>query len=195
MSSWLNNGARSIRFFTSSGSALNFGFNFGRESSECLFDINSIFGWGFQEFYSKRVSQCFSFFSFHLSAGLKIWLVSDQQLHNVLIAILVHFGKPVFNVFEGLPICDIINEDDSMGSLVVWSCDRLKPFLASSIPNLKLDGASSRLESSDFEVNTDGGQETKSRNRYLSLKMLSENLSNRLDFPTEEFPMSRSLKR
>jgi hypothetical protein len=30
---------------------------------------------------------------------------------------------------------------------------------------------------------------------YLSLKMLSENLRRRLDFPTEELPMRRSLKR
>ena len=82
-----------------------------------------------------------------------------------------------------------------MSALVVGGGDGLEPLLPSSVPDLELDCGTVGIESSNLEINTNGGQEATSEERYLSLKMLSENLRRRLDFPTEEFPMSRSLKR
>jgi hypothetical protein len=82
-----------------------------------------------------------------------------------------------------------------MGTLIVRGGDGFESLLASGVPNLELDGAAAWLKCSDFEVDTDSWEEAISIEGYLSLKMLSENLRSKLDFPTEEFPMRRSLKR
>lgn len=49
--------------------ALNFGLDLVGEGCECLFDIDGIFGWSFQEFDAQRVSKGLSFFGLHLSAS------------------------------------------------------------------------------------------------------------------------------
>ena len=82
-----------------------------------------------------------------------------------------------------------------MGALVVGGGDGLEALLPGSVPDLELDSAASALESADLEVDADGGQEAKSGFMYLSLKMLSENLSRRELLPTEELPISSSLNR
>jgi hypothetical protein len=130
-----------------------------------------------------------------LPVGFKIGFVADQQFNNILVSVLIDLCQPVLDVFEGLSIGDVVDQDDAVGSLVVGGGDGLEPFLAGSVPDLQLDGASSRLEGPDLEVDADRGQETTSLEPYLSLKMLSENLRRRLLFPTEEFPMRSSLKR
>jgi len=43
-----------------------------------------------------------------------------------------------------------------MCTFIVRSSDSFKSLLASGIPNLKFDGISSSLESSNFEINTNG---------------------------------------
>jgi len=50
---------------------------------------------------------------------LQVALVADKQLHNILIAELVDLSQPVLDILEGLTVCDIIDEDDSVGTLVV----------------------------------------------------------------------------
>lgn len=87
---------------------------------------------------------------------LQVALVADKQLHNILIAELVDLGQPVLDILEGLTVCDIIDEDDSVGTLVVWGGDGLKSLLSCSIPDLKLDSAAVEIERANLEVNTDG---------------------------------------
>jgi hypothetical protein len=94
-----------------------------------------------------------------------------------------------------LPVGDIVDEDDAVCALVVGGSDGFEAFLAGSVPDLELDGAPAGLEGADLEVYADGGEEAGWGEGYLSLKMLSENLRRRLLFPTEELPMSSSLKR
>ncbi len=95
-----------------------------------------------------------------MSVGLEIGFVTDKELDNVLVSILVDFSKPVFDVFERLSIGDVINEDDSVSSFVVRSSDGFESLLSSSVPNLELDGISSSFEGSNFKINSDGWQET-----------------------------------
>ena len=148
------------RSLSTSGSALNLGLDLSWKSCECFFDIDSIFSWSFQEFDSKRVSESFSFLSFHLSARFKIRLVAYQKLDNILISVFVDLSKPVLNVLEGLPVGDIVDEDDSMSPLVVGGSDSLEAFLSRGVPNLKLNSASSRFEGSNLEINSNRWKET-----------------------------------
>eukprot|EP00355_Strombidium_rassoulzadegani_P006458 CAMPEP_0168618290 /NCGR_PEP_ID=MMETSP0449_2-20121227/5996_1 /TAXON_ID=1082188 /ORGANISM="Strombidium rassoulzadegani, Strain ras09" /LENGTH=59 /DNA_ID=CAMNT_0008659161 /DNA_START=413 /DNA_END=595 /DNA_ORIENTATION=+ len=52
---------------------------------------------------------------------------------------LVDFLKPVVEVFEGLLIKEIEDEDDAISSLVVGIRDRPIPLLARGVPDLELD--------------------------------------------------------
>ena len=130
-----------------------------------------------------------------MSACLQIGFISDKELDNIFVAVFVDLSEPVLNVLEGLSISDIINKDDAMSSFVVGGSDGLEPLLPCSVPDLQLNRASSRLEGPDLKVDSNRGKETELNQRYLSLKMLSENLRRRLDLPTEELPMSSSLNR
>ena len=46
-----------------------------------------------------------------------------------------------------------------MSTLVITTSDGLEPFLTGSIPNLELDGLSINVNSSNFEVDTNGWHE------------------------------------
>ena len=96
-----------------------------------------------------------------MSVGLQVGLVADQQLDHILVAVLVDFSQPVLDVLEGLPVGDVIDEDDPVGSLVVGGSDGLEPLLASSVPDLELHGTATGLERPDLEVDSDGGEETR----------------------------------
>ena len=163
MGSWLDNSSSSSsisRPLATSWPALDFGLNLSRKSCEGFFDINSIFSWSFQEFDAKGVSESFSFLSLHLSASLKIRFVANQKFDNILIAILIDLSQPVFNVFEGLSVSDIVDKDDPMGTFVVWSSDSFEAFLSCCVPYLKLNSASSRFEGSNLEINSNRWKET-----------------------------------
>lgn len=140
-------------------SALDLGLNFVWEGSESLFNVNSVFGRCFEEFNAQRLGQSFSFFGFDLSVGLKIGFVTNKKFDDVFVSVLVNFGKPVFNILERLSVGDIVDENDTMGALVIRSGDGFKSLLSSSVPDLKFDGVSSSFEGSDFEINSDGRQE------------------------------------
>ena len=147
------------RSLSTSGSALNLGLDLSWKSCECFFDIDSIFSWSFQEFDSKRVSESFSFLSFHLSASLEIGFIAHQEFDNILISVLVDLSQPVLNVLEGLSVGDIVDEDDSVSTLVVRGSDGLEVFLSCGVPYLKLNGASSGLEGSNLEINSNRWKE------------------------------------
>ncbi len=102
-----------------------------------------------------------------MSTRFKVGFVSNQELHDVLVAVFVDFSQPGLNILEGLSVSDIIDKDDAVSSLVVRSSDSFEPFLAGSVPDLKLNGAASRLESSDLEINSNSWQETEWKERYL----------------------------
>lgn len=117
-------------------SALNLRLDFVWQGSEGLFDVNCVLSRGFEELDAQRLGKGFSFFGFDLSVGLKIGFVSDEEFDNILIAIFINFGKPVFDVLERLSVGDVIDEDDSVGSFVVWGGDGFESLLSGGVPDL-----------------------------------------------------------
>ncbi len=96
-----------------------------------------------------------------MSVRLKIGFVTDKELDDIFVTIFIDFGKPVFDILERLPVGDIINENNSVSTLVVGGSNGFESLLPGGVPNLKFDGVSSSFESSDLEIDSDGGQETK----------------------------------
>ena len=95
-----------------------------------------------------------------MPASLEIGFIAHQEFDNILVSVLVDLSQPVLNVLEGLSVGDIVDEDDSVSTFVVRGSDGLEAFLSGGVPNLKLDGASSRLEGSNLEINSNRLQET-----------------------------------
>ena len=104
-----------------------------------------------------------TFFVLDLSVGVEIRFIADKKLDYVFIAILVDLGEPVFDILEGLPFGDVIDQDDSVGSFVVGGSDGFESFLSGGVPDLELDSAAVGLEGSDLEINTNGWKETNSK--------------------------------
>ena len=57
-----------------------------------------------------------------------------------------------------------------MSTLIITTCDGLEPLLTGSIPNLELNGLSININSSNFEVDTNGWHEIIIENIVLYLK-------------------------
>ena len=144
---------------SSSGSTLHLGFDLSGQGGEGLLNIDCIFSRSLQKLNSKWIGQGLSFFCFDLPVGLEVWFVSYQQFYHILVAVLIHFGQPVFDIFEGLSIGDVVDQDYPVSSFVVGGSYCFEPFLPGSVPDLQFNGAASGLEGSDFEVDSDGGEE------------------------------------
>lgn len=71
---------------------------------------------------------------FHNLLVTHVALVTHQQLVDTLGGIAVNFLQPLFDIVEGVHICDIVNDADAVGAAVVRGRNRAKSFLTSSIP-------------------------------------------------------------
>jgi hypothetical protein len=60
---------------------------------------------------------------------------------------LVH---PVLNSAEALAVGDVVSHDDTVSTLIIAGSDGLETFLASSVPDLELNGLSVDLNGSNF---------------------------------------------
>lgn len=100
-----------------------------------------------------------TFFSLDLTVVLQVALVADEELDDVLVTELVDFSQPVFNVLEGLAVGDVVNQDDSVGTLVVGGGNGFESLLSSGVPDLEFDGAAVQVEGANLEVDSDGGEE------------------------------------
>lgn len=60
---------------------------------------------------------------------------------------LVH---PVLNSAEALAVGDVVSHDDTVSTLIIAGSDGLETLLASSVPDLELNGLSVDLNGSNF---------------------------------------------
>eukprot|EP00356_Strombidium_inclinatum_P002656 CAMPEP_0170478604 /NCGR_PEP_ID=MMETSP0208-20121228/73_1 /TAXON_ID=197538 /ORGANISM="Strombidium inclinatum, Strain S3" /LENGTH=110 /DNA_ID=CAMNT_0010750893 /DNA_START=364 /DNA_END=696 /DNA_ORIENTATION=+ len=72
---------------------------------------------------------------------------------------LVDFTHPLRNLSERIAVSDIVSDNDTVRTLVVAGGDGLESLLASSIPDLELNGLAVDVDGSDLEIDTDGGHE------------------------------------
>ncbi len=70
---------------------------------------------------------------------------------------LLDLLHPLLHSREGITVCDVENNDNSVGASVVALSDCFEPALASSVPDLQLDLFVVELDLVDLEVDTDSG--------------------------------------
>jgi len=72
---------------------------------------------------------------------------------------------------EGVAVSDVVDDNDSMGALVIAGSDSLEALLTSSIPDLKLANLLVNVNSANLEVHSDGWHEV-----LLELVILKEKI-------------------
>ena len=145
--------------FRSGWLSRNLAFDLSGHQSKWLFNIDWFFCRGLQEPDIEMISQLFGFLIWHLSLIFQILLITNQNSSYVLLSVFINFKHPFRNFGEGLSVSDIVSHNDSVSTFVVAASNCLKSFLTSSIPNLQFDSFRVNVNSSDFEIDTDGWHE------------------------------------
>ena len=100
-----------------------------------------------------------SFFSRNLSLLHEVALVAHEHNADIIVGELLDFLHPLLDIIESLSVGHIKNYDDSVCASVVARCEGPKPFLARSVPYLKLDVLLVHFDILDLEVHSDGVEE------------------------------------
>ena len=67
-------------------------------------------------------------------------LVPNEHLDYVVIRrVRLELCEPVFDLGEGLAVCDVVDEDGALPSPVVARCQRAKSFLSRRVPDRQLN--------------------------------------------------------
>ena len=90
---------------------------------------------------------------------LQIGLVSDQDPRDVVLRVLLNLTHPGVHGVERVAVCDVVDNDDAVGALVVARRDGLESLLASGVPNLQLADLLVDVDGADFEIDANCGHE------------------------------------
>ena len=133
--------------------------DFSRHGREGSLDILALLRRSLQEAHSVVVCHLLALLESNLSSGFEISLVANQDARDVILSVFLDFTHPGVHGVETLPISDVVNHDDTVGTLVVARGDRLEALLTSSVPNLKLADLLVNVDRANLEVDTDRGHE------------------------------------
>jgi hypothetical protein len=136
---------------------LHSGFDLRGHGKKCLFHIGASLGRRFEELNAKRISEFLALFGADNALRRQIGLISNQQFVDILRSISVNFMQPLFDIVEGLSVGDVIYDDDAVSAAIIGGRNRSKALLSGSIPNLKLNGLSIKLDCANFEIDTNSG--------------------------------------
>jgi hypothetical protein len=85
-----------------------------------------------------------------LRPHLQVALVAHEQLVDVLARVAVDLVQPLLDVGEGVPVGDVVDDDDAVGAAVVGRGDGAEALLPRRVPDLQLDGLGLQLDGADF---------------------------------------------
>ena len=101
---------------------------------EEILDIEAVLGRSLEEGDVLLIRESLTFIILNHALILKIRLVSNDNLVNLLVTVLLDLTEPVLDVIEGLLVGDIIDKNVAVSSAVVSLRDGAEALLASSIP-------------------------------------------------------------
>lgn len=91
---------------------------------------------------------------------------------------LLNLSHPGLHSCERLSVSNVIRHNDTVSTLVVAGSNCLEAFLASSVPDLELDGLAVNINGSDLEVNANSWHEVLSKE--IILKIILKSIHQRL---------------
>ena len=133
--------------------------DFSRHSRKGRLNILALLGGSLKEADTVMVGHLLTFFKGDSSSVLQIRLVSDQDPRDVVLGVLLNFTHPSVHGVERVTVRDVVDDDDSVGSLVVAGSDSLEALLAGRVPNLQLAHLLIDVDRADLEVDSDSRHE------------------------------------
>ena len=110
-------------------------YNFARNISEELVDVDTSFSWAFKECKAVCVSK-FLALLWRYNSVWKVDFVGNKYFHHSLACMSVDLFQPICDVVECCFLCAVIDQDYSHSPFVIRLCNCSKTFLTSSIPHL-----------------------------------------------------------
>lgn len=86
----------------------------------------------------------------------QIALVTDQHDDDVTVGVVPQLLEPPGDIFVGLVLADIVDQQCSNSSAVVGRSDGAVAFLTGGVPDLSLDGLCVDLDAAGGELNANG---------------------------------------
>lgn len=87
----------------------------------------------------------------------QVALVTDQHDDDVAVGVIPQLFQPSGDVFVGLVLAYVVDEQCTDGAAVVGGCDGPITLLAGRVPDLRLDGFGIDLDGPCCEFDADGG--------------------------------------
>ena len=129
------------------------------ESFEDFLDVDLFFGTGFEKRYAQTVCEFLSFLFADFPLFFQIAFVAHYKLDHLVTCVFLDLAEPRVDVVEGVPVSDVVHQDDSVGPFVVGGCYGFEPFLPSGVPDVQLDSVVLDSQVFDFEIDSDGREE------------------------------------
>ena len=162
-----------LRILYTTGRCLGYiGFNFTSHELEGLVDVLALLGRGFEESYTVVVGHLLSLFERNCTLRFEICFVSHQNASDVVLRILFDLAHPCVHCIEGVPVSDVVGDDNTMSSLVITGSDCLEAFLTSCVPYLQLADFVVRVNCTDFKVNSDSWHEVFLKLIILNIRLV-----------------------
>ena len=130
-----------------------------RHGSEGSLDVLALLGGRLEEAHTIVIGHLEALVEGDHTLILQIGLIADQDASDVVLSVLLDLAHPGVNGAEGVAVSDVIGHNDAVGALVIAGRDGLEALLTSGIPDLKLADFLVNVNSTDLEVDTDGGHE------------------------------------
>lgn len=136
------------------------GFSLGNLPTELLYRLCQIVSCFCRNFI-KLISFAFSKISclFSPYGSWTVWLIAQEQNINILISIRRDLLRPkALDILEGVLICDIVDDNDAICTLIIGWRDSTESLLPCCVPNLELYVLVLHLHCLEPKINTDGGK-------------------------------------
>jgi hypothetical protein len=88
---------------------LDFWYDFCANAEKQLIHFLTCLGRSFEEHKTVHIGELFALIVTHLSPIFGIDFVADEDNQHFVVAVVFDFVKPSVDVFEGVPLCDIVD--------------------------------------------------------------------------------------
>jgi len=119
-----------------------------------LVDINVILGGALPEVNAELLCKLLSFLRGDDLFVKHVALVSNENLVDVHIGVLLNLGDPISDRFKGPSVGDIVDEENALGAAKVGRCDGPETLLPGCVPDLQLDASPVNINILNLEVNS-----------------------------------------
>ena len=160
-------------------------------------DVNVILGGAFPKGNSKLLGELLALFRADNLVIEHVALVSDEDLVDMDVGMLLNLGDPIANAFKRAAVRDIVDEQNPLGAAKVAGSNCAEPLLTRRVPNLELDARAVNIHVLNFKVNTDSGNKRR-RERVVGVAEQQAGLSDARVADHEQFDLhvvrSRALR-